>query len=229
MEGAAFDKSGAPIALMAMASAQRSSGARAPLPLLAGFALFVAGLVYLVVMSLTRRDAPVFAPSPAARTRAANWERVGDTLTLDATDTERWRFVSLSSGRPLAGSDTAAWELAARRFHIIAAGALADLGPVPFADARLSSASSFVPSGKRDLANDAIGHWYRYSLVTHLLMPGDHVYALRTADGRLWKLQLLGYYCPGLVAGCVTLRYAPLTGEPRQGAATLSSKRTVPL
>jgi hypothetical protein len=196
-----------------MAARLRSSGARAPLPLIAGFALFVAGLGYLVAMSLTRRDAPVFAPSAAARGRSVDWERVGDTLTLDATDTERWRFASLSLGRPLAGSDTAGWELAARRFHITAAGALADLGPVSFADARLSPSSSFIASGRSDTGNDAIRHWYRYSLVTHLLMPGEHVYALRTTDGRLWKLQLLGYYCPGLIAGCVTLRYAPLADD----------------
>jgi hypothetical protein len=211
------------------ASASRSAGARAPLPLLAGFALFVAGLAYLVVMSLTRRDAPVFAPSAMARARGANWERVGDTLTLDATDSDRWRYASLSSGRPLAGPDTAGWELAARRFNINVAGPVADLGPVPFAEARLTPSASYLLWGMRAPANGAIGHWYRYNLVTHLLMPGDHVYALRTADGRLWKLQLLGYYCPGLVAGCVTLRYAPLPGESRRGAATLLSQRTVPL
>jgi hypothetical protein len=213
-----------------MASATRSFAAHAPLPLLAGFALFVAGLAYLVVMSLTRRDAPVFVPSAVARARGANWERTGDTLTLDATDTERWRYASLSRGGPLAGPDTASWELAARRFNLRVAGPLVDLGPVPFADAHLSPSASLVLSGRtRDPANGAIGHWYRYSLLTHLLMPGDHVYALRAADGRLWKLQLLGYYCPGLIAGCVTLRYAPLAGGPRAGAATLLSKRTVPL
>jgi hypothetical protein len=198
-----------------MPAGGRGSGARAPLPLLAGFALFVAGLVYLVTMSLTRRDAPVFTPSAVARARSPGWEQAGDTLTLDATDTERWRFVSLSLGHALTGSDTARWELAVRRFHLDAAGALADLGPVPFADARLSGSTRFISSPRGETGNEAIRRWYTYSFLTHLLTPNDHVYALRTRDGQLWKLQLLGYYCPRLIAGCVTLRYAPLArGRP---------------
>jgi hypothetical protein len=51
-------------------------------------------------------------------------------------------------------------------------------------------------------------------LVTHLLAPSGHVYALRARDGRFWKLEVLGYYCPGLTPGCVTLRYAPLESAP---------------
>jgi hypothetical protein len=189
----------------------RRRTARAPLPLLLGFALFVAGLGYLVVTSLGRRDAPVFTPSPLARARAADWTRGGDTLTLDATDGEQWRRASLTLGRPLATSDTARWELAARRYRITVEGALADLGPVPFTTAHLGPSARFVESRPGEIENDAARHWYRYSLVTHLLTPNGHVYALRTTEGRLWKLQVLGYYCPGLTPGCVTLRYAPLS------------------
>jgi hypothetical protein len=187
--------------------------ARAPLPLLVGFGVFVAGLAYLVTASLARRDAPVFSPSAPARVRAQAWARAGDTLTLDATDGERWRYASLARGGALAGDDTAAWEIAARRYRVTVppGAALADLGAVPFDSARVGPGASFIPSAAGESANAAMGHWYRYSLVTHLLMPGGHVYALRAADGTLWKLEVVGYYCPGLVAGCLTLRYAPLT------------------
>jgi hypothetical protein len=189
---------------------QRSRAASAPLPLLAGFGLFVATLVYLLVVSLTRRDAPVFTPSSAARVRPAHWMGVGDTLTLDATDGDRWRFASLTEGRPLTGADTARWQLAARRYRVTVTGGLADLGQVPFERARVSASTRFVPSRPGEMENRAMGHWYRYSLMTHLLTPNGHVYALRDRDGRLWKLQVLGYYCPRLIAGCLTLRYAPL-------------------
>src|ERR1700738_4060054 len=81
-----------------------SPGARAPLPLLIGFAVFVLGLGYMVVASLARRDAAVFTPSPLTRARPADWTRRGDTLTLDAGDGERWRFASLTAGRYLAGA-----------------------------------------------------------------------------------------------------------------------------
>jgi hypothetical protein len=180
----------------------------APLPLLVGFALFLAGLVWLIAASLTRREAPVFALSPPTRTRATNWTERGDTLTLDATDGERWRYASLSQGRAL--GDSADWEIAVRRHNITVAGALADLGAVEFERADVPSATVFVSSTAHEGANDAIKRWYSYSLVTHLLQTQGHVYALRTRDGRMWKMQVIGYYCPGLTAGCLTIRYAPI-------------------
>jgi hypothetical protein len=181
----------------------------APLPLLVGFALFLAGLVWLVAASLTRREAAVFAVSAPARARAPTWREHGDTLTLDATDGEQWRYASLTEGRAL--SDSAGWEIAVRRHNVTVAGALADLGAAEFESARAPAATAFVSSVAREGANGAIKRWYSYSLVTHLLTTQRHVYALRTRDGRLWKLQVLGYYCPGLSAGCLTIRYAPIS------------------
>lgn len=189
---------------------RHSPFARAPLPLLIGFAVFVVGLGYMIAASLARREVAVYTPSSHTRTRAADWIRTGDTLTLDAGDGERWRYASLTLGRPLAGADTTTWELGVRRYRVTVNGALADLGPVPFAHARVDATARFQESRPRETVNEAIQHWYRYSFVTHLLAPAGHVYALRTRDGRLWKLEILGYYCPGLTPGCITLRYAPL-------------------
>ena len=183
--------------------------ASAPLPLLVGFALFLAALVWLIAASLTRRDAPVFALSAPVRTRAPDWTQHGDTLTLDATDGERWRYASLTEGRTL--DDSAGWEIAVRRHNITVAGALADLGDIQFERARLPASAMFVSSSAGESSNEAIKRWYSYSFVTHLLHTRGHVYVLRTRDGRLLKLQVLGYYCPGLTAGCLTLRYAPLS------------------
>ena len=193
-----------------MRGGDHSPGARPPLPLLIGFTVFVLGLGYMVVASLARRDVAVFTPSLPTRARSAGWARTGDTLTLDAGDGDRWRFASLAEGRALAGADTGEWELAARRYRVTVSGALADLGVVPFALARSGPTTRFVESRPGETVNDAIQHWYQYSFVTHLLTPGGHVYALRTRQGRLWKLEVLGYYCPGLTPGCLTLRYAPL-------------------
>lgn len=187
-------------------SSRRS--ASAPLPLLVGFALFLAGLIWLIAASLTRREAPVFALSAPTRVRAPSWTDHGDTLTLDATDGDRWLYASLAHGRAL--PDSAGWEIAVRRHNVTVAGALADLGAVEFERARVPATTHFVSSTASEGANDAIKRWYNYSLVTHLLQTQRHVYALRTRDGRLWKLQVIGYYCPGLTAGCLTIRYAPI-------------------
>jgi hypothetical protein len=193
-----------------MSAAPRRRAARAPLPLLIGFALFVSALGYILAASLVRRSAASFAPTTAARRRPVEWTRLGDTLTVDATDGARWRFASLADGRPLDGTDTARGELAARRHRITVHGAVADLGAVPFERARVDRSTRFVASRPGEEENAALRHWYRYSLVTHLLEPDGRVFALRTRDGALWKLQILGYYCPGLKPGCVTIRYAPL-------------------
>jgi hypothetical protein len=193
-----------------MDESQPIRSARAPLPLTIGFALFVVALGYMVVASLARRDAPVFTPSAAMRARGASWREYGDTLTIDATDGDRWRYASLMEGRALDAADTTRWDVAVRRYRITVAGALADLGSVAFDSARIAPTTQFIASRSGEMENEAIRHWYRYSMTSHLLSPADRVYALRTRDGTLWKLQLLGYYCPHLTAGCVTLRYAPL-------------------
>ena len=193
------------------------SGLAAPLPLLILFGLFLAAIAYLVSASLVRRDAPVFSATPPNHTRGANWQRVGDTLTVDASDGDRWVYVSLARGRPLVVPDTAGWDVAVQRYRVITppAGAIADLGATPFESTTVHSATSFVSTtGDAQPENDAIKHWYRYNLLTHLLEPNGHVFAVRAPSGALWKLAVLSYYCPKLQAGCLTMRYAPMLPAP---------------
>lgn len=182
---------------------------RVPPPLLAGFAAFALVLAYLVASSLRRREAPVWAPTTTTRVRAPTWARGGDTLTLDATHPDRWRYASLALGRVLSPPDTAAWEVAARRHRLTVAGELADLGMVPWEAARPTGATRWIGSRPAEPGN-AGDRWYRYGFVTHMLEPNGHVFALRTRAGRSWKVQVLGYYCPGVRSGCLTIRYAPL-------------------
>jgi hypothetical protein len=169
----------------------------APWALLIGFGVFLVAMGYLVAASLTRRAAPTFAPAVEAR---------GDTLTVDAIDGKRWRYVSLARRRVLSGSDTAGWDVAARRYNLIANGDVVDLGRAGF--------DSVGSMQSEPAANtSAVGRWYRYSLLTHLLEPTGNVYVVRTRTGRAFKLQILSYYCPGLTAGCMTIRFAPLAPE----------------
>jgi hypothetical protein len=185
---------------------EEGRGRRAPLALLVGFGVFLVAMGYLVAASLTRRTAPAYAPTPVGRVRPAAWERHGDTITVDARDTERWRYVSLTRGRVLSGPDTAGWEVAARRYNLIANGDVVDLGVARF--------DSVARAPRALEANSStVGRWYRYSLLTHLLEPTGHVYVVRTTPGRLFKLEIVSYYCPGLTAGCMTIRYAPLPPE----------------
>lgn len=111
------------------------------------------------------------------------------------------------------------WDLAFRRFHIIANagpgfpgdGGVIDLGPVAFDSVTSVPAAGYVPTALagRDSTNAAIERWYRYGFTSHLLTPLGHVYAVRAADGRHHvRLEILGYYCPGARPGCVTVRWA---------------------
>jgi hypothetical protein len=171
--------------------------AATPLALIIGFAVFIVAMGYLVVSSLTRRGAPTFAPTVEAR---------GDTLTIDATDAEEWRYVSLTRGRVLSPPDTAGWEIAVRRYNLIANGDVVDLGSAVFDSVRDSARAGEANSS-------AVPKWYRYSLLTHLLEPKGNVYVVRARAGPLYKVQILSYYCPGLTAGCMTIRYAPLASD----------------
>jgi len=189
-------------------------GARArrpPLPLLIGFGVFLLAMGYLVAASLTRRTAPTFAPTAAERVRDSAWVRGGDTITVDARDDRRWRYISLTLGRVLSPPDTAAWELAVRRYSVASSHEVIDFGDVDFdalgrARDRAWAAMRVGPAR----VDTALGRWYRYSLLTHLLESARHVYVVRSPRGEHYKVQVLSYYCPGLTAGCMTLRYAPL-------------------
>jgi hypothetical protein len=138
------------------------------------------------------------------------------TYTIDASDPESWRFFDFSRGSRVEGPAPLEWDVAFRRFNIVTnggegfagQGGALDLGEVAF-----DSVTSVPPDGyqasqaRRDTVNAALKGWYDYGFTSHLLKPSPRVYALRTADGRYAKLEILSYYCPGAMPGCVTFRY----------------------
>lgn len=163
--------------------------------------------VTLVALTLRRPDdVPTWAPSTAVPAEAGR-ALVGPVrYTLDAREAEAWRQFSFRLGSAVeSGGD-----LAFKRYAIVAgvgAGVL-DLGEVRFEDVTSVPADGYQPNeGAAEPRNPAIAAWYRYGFFTHVLTPRPHVWAVRTADGRYAKLELLGYYCPGPQPGCVTFRY----------------------
>jgi hypothetical protein len=198
--------------------------ARPPLLLVGGFALFIAVTAYLVASSVTKRSVPTFDPSPRTTASSDSGPRHDDTITVDATDSKQWQYVDFDRGGVLAPPDTTGWDLAVRRYLVIASDAIADLGLRRFEDVRDAPEGGFVANVvANDTVNAAIRRWYRYSMLTHLLEPVGHAYVVRTRDGRFASVQVLGYYCTGLRPGCLTLRYTyPLPGprtEPRAALA----------
>lgn len=181
---------------------------RPPLPLLLAFAAFVVVLGYLIAASVVRPDVAEFAPTPPGVRPSGG--PGPDTVTIDARDPVRWRFYSLARGA-IDPPDTADWDLAFRRFHVIVSGAAADAGGVALEQPTLVPEATFVATTfARDTVNPVLAHWYQYGAVTHLLRPNGHVFLVRTRWAARIKLEFLSYYCPGSQPGCLTFRWAPL-------------------
>jgi len=171
----------------------------------AAFGLLVAALL---IGSLARPELPPFqlsVPRPVV---------VGDTLlgpatyTLDASSTEQWHRFDFGRNAVV---DSGPWDVAFRRFHVIAApgGGLLDLGLVPFDSVGELPPDGYLPNAAApDTVNPAVGKWYEYSMLSHLLTSKHHVYGVRTPRGRYAKVELLAYYCKDAGTACVTFRYA---------------------
>ncbi|HZH81035.1 MAG TPA: HmuY family protein [Gemmatimonadales bacterium] len=186
-----------------------SAGSRRPpiLVLVMGGA-FVLLVASLLIGSLARPEFPPFSLTPP-RPMAVGDTLVGPaTYTLDASATDRWR--TFDFGRN-AAVDSGPWDIAFRRFHLIAApgGGIVDIGVVPFDSVRELPAGGYLPNtDASDTTNPGVGKWYSYSMLSHLLTTKHHVYGIRTSGAKYAKLELLAYYCKDAGTACITFRYA---------------------
>lgn len=186
-----------------------------PLGLKLVFGLFLAAVAYLVAASLARREQPTYPPSAVQPRPWPPNAAIVDTLTVDARDASRWRFVDLERRSVVLPPDTQGWDLAFRRFHVMAAAGVADLGGTPLDSVRGPPRGGYLPNDTvGDTVNLALRRWYRYGFTSHLLEPKRRTYAVRTSDSATAVLEILSYYCPGLTAGCPTIRYrVPVEGR----------------
>jgi len=204
-----------------------SGAARPPILVLVLGAAFLLLMASLLIGSLTKPEFPSYAvtlPEPVA---------VGDSLvgpvtyTLDASSADRWRYFDFSRNATVESPGPGEWDLAFRRFHVRAAepGGIVDLGAVPFDSVQELPSTSYVSGVDADSSSPAVGKWYDYSWVTHLLTSKRHVYAMRTRDGRYAKLQILAYYCQAVGAACPTVHYAYQGDRSRRVARAPKQRR----
>ncbi|MGH7548053.1 MAG: HmuY family protein [Gemmatimonadales bacterium] len=182
--------------------------ARPPILVLVMGAVFLLLVTSLLIGSLATPEFPPFALT-VPRAAPAGDSLVGPaSYTLDASATDRWRYFDFGRN---AAVDSGPWDIAFRRFHLIAApgGGIVDLGRVPFDSvAELPAAGYLDNASGLDTTNPGVGRWYEYSMFSHLLTSKHHVYGVRTPGGRYAKLELLAYYCRDAGTACVTFRYA---------------------
>jgi hypothetical protein len=172
--------------------------------------------VFLVGRTLGAPEIATFAPTTPEPIEVGHAKVGPRTVTVDASNPDQWRFFDLSRGSVVEGPGARDWDLAFRRFRVFANGGagfagtagVVDLGNVAFDSVSVVPSDGYVGNERAgDSTNAAMERWYVYSWTSHLLEPKPAVYAIRTADGRHAKLQLLGYYCTGARPGCVTFQY----------------------
>lgn len=194
----------------------RGAGGRTPAWLWLAGGLFIAAIGVVVVSSIHRPETPVFTPS-SLEAREADARLLGpDTVTLDARRDDRWTRFDLGRGTVAgAGED---WDVAVKRYRLAINGGEGFPGEGgvvkvdrPFDEVTEAPATGYLPtriSGGGDTVNAVLDDWYGYSLFSHLLEPRPITFVVRTHDGKYAKLRILGYYCPGPEAGCLTFEYA---------------------
>ena len=178
---------------------------RPPLPLLLGFTAFLAVVGYLVAASFVKPNVAEFAPTPPGTVPAAG--SGPDTVTIDASDEQQWRFYSFRRGL-VSPPDTADWDLRFRRYHVIASGRVADLGRRSLTEEIPDTIVNPSFEEGAAAAGAALDHWYRYSFITHLLKPDGRIFMIETRGGARARVEFLSYYCPGSQPGCLTFRWA---------------------
>ena len=179
------------------------TGARAPV--VAATMVTAIGVV-LVALTLRQPDVPGYSPTPPAP-RDVGRALVGPVLyTIEATSADTWRQFSFRLGSVVDGGG----DLMFKRYAIVAGpgAGIRDLGEIGFDEVRTVPADGYQGNeGAAEPRNPAIASWYHYGFFTHVLSPRPRVWAVRTADGRYAKLEMVGYYCPGPQPGCPTFRY----------------------
>ena len=166
--------------------------------------------------SLFRPAPPGFAPTSAASAAASTGVL---QYTADATDQERWVYFDFSRGAVVSTTQGSPdWDLAFRRNAVLTnggatnlqgLGGAVDLGRLLIEDAVPPPDGYLVDAAQESggVENPALRKWYSYSLVTHVVSSKNYVYAVRSADGEVFLLAFVSYYCDDGSSGCITFRY----------------------
>jgi hypothetical protein len=171
--------------------------------------------VSLVFLSLGAPEVPTFVPTVPAPAEVGAVKQGPRRVTVDASSSAEWRFFDFSNGSVVERPGPKDWDIAFRRYHMMVNGGagfggdggVIDLGWVAFDSVSTVPEHGYVVAEPGDSLNRVLVRWYEYSFTSHVLQPKPRVYALRTADGRYAKLEIVGYYCVGAQPGCPTFRY----------------------
>ncbi len=196
--------------------AQTKTSPRPPLAAILIIGLLSIAAVIFVASSLRRSIPLTWYPVSVADPQEVGDRLVGPSVfTVDGRGDELTLF-DFSTGSVVERPDPLGWDLAFRRFTILANGGPDFAGQGGILDLGITSVDSLtaVPTNGYavntpgpQVSNAATTQWYEYSWTSHILSPKPDVFAVRTADGRYAVFEILSYYCPAAQAGCTTIRY----------------------
>ncbi|GMQ98977.1 MAG: hypothetical protein BMS9Abin17_1517 [Acidimicrobiia bacterium] len=142
--------------------------------------------------------------------------------TVDATSRDNWVLFDFTQGRVIEGDlFSPGWDLAFRRTTVLTnsgetnplgVGGAIDLGEVLLKDAVMPESGLFevdVLGGEDEdeLENPAVGSWYSYSFIKHIVSTKPNSYLVATGEDLNALVQFDSYYCEDEKPGCITFRY----------------------
>ncbi|MFV1961399.1 MAG: HmuY family protein [Acidimicrobiia bacterium] len=150
--------------------------------------------------------------------------------TLDARSMADWVLFDFEKGSVMDGDFASpGWDVAFRRTKLLTnsgvtnpsgPGGAFDLGEVPLETASAPASVSFAVDrlgGDDDdePENPAMGGWYSYSFIKHIVSVKPNTYLVRTGGSSDALVQFDSYYCEDEEPGCITFRYRliPSFGE----------------
>jgi hypothetical protein len=142
--------------------------------------------------------------------------------TVDARSKQEWILFDFNTGELVDGDFTApGWDIALQRTKALTnsgvtnpsgPGGAYDLGEVPLAEAIAPATAVFevdVLAGEDEdePENPAIGGWYRYSFIKHVVSVKPNTYLVRTGEDQDALVQFDSYYCEDEEPACITFSY----------------------
>ena len=194
-------------------------------------AFFMSMLAMVTFSSCSDDDDPTTEPSNEAL------EVHEVTLSRKTAYGNDWIYFSLSQGKELTGIDESnresnnTWDLAFNRYNVRTNSGLSGNGKggaldtekkeltqveaVPAGDFIVDEmgtiTSKFTGNGVEEIQsplNKKLGEAIKFQGPPPSYTPNDHVYIVRTADGKYAKLQIEGFYNDEGKSGFVTFKYA---------------------
>jgi len=186
--------------------------------LIKNFLLF--SLVFTVIfITGCEEDSPVEPNAP---------EGFGKELTIDASGKTNWVYFSFSKGEVVTVTEPAkstAWDLGLQRYHVCTnsgtsgkgQGGAIDMGDVDFAEIKMAPAEGYTVDDSVAYAghggtttysfNPVLETWATMQGMPPTFVPSDHIFVVKTADGKYVKLWLQNYYSDEGTSGFITLQY----------------------